>query len=164
MIWQWPAQIPAGKKNNAVVSSLDLLPTFLSATGIKPIEAMDKSGNKEVSRTYDGINILPMIKGEKDPKPRRLFWRLQGQSAVLDGEDKLIRLDYKPAQYFKPVDDIGETKDLSKKNSERYLELYKILFEWEVNLPTQKHFFTNPYWMGQSAKNYESFVPKPEPK
>ncbi len=163
MILQWPQQIPAGKRNNAVVSSLDLLPSFLSATGVAPIEAVDKSGNKEVPRTYDGINILPMIKGEDEPTARRLFWRLQGQAAVLDGEDKLIRLDHKPAQYFRPIDDIGESKDLSVMNKERYLELYEILFNWEVSLPADPHFYTSPYWGGQSAKNYESWRPREEP-
>ncbi|RLD30441.1 MAG: arylsulfatase [Bacteroidetes bacterium] len=164
MIWQWPDQIPANKRNNAVVSSLDLLPSFLSAAGTLPIEAMDKSGNKEVPRTYDGINILPLIKGEQQASPRRLFWRLQGQAAILDGKDKLIRLSHKPAEYFRPIDDIGEGEDLSKKNSERYSELYELLFNWEVTLPTNPHFSTSPYWKGESAKNYESWKPKPEIK
>jgi arylsulfatase B len=164
MIWQWPGQIPAGKRNNAVVSSLDLLPSFLAAAGAKPIEARDRSGNKDAPRIYDGINILPMINEEQDPTARRLFWRMQGQAAVLDGEDKLIRLGHKPAQYFRPIDDIGETEDLSTENKERYLELYEILFSWEVSLPTDPYFYTSPYWSGQSAENYESWKPKEEPK
>ena len=125
---------------------------------------MDRSGNKEVPRTYDGMNILPMIYGEQDPTARRLFWRLQGQAAVLDGEDKLIRLGHKPAQYFRPVDDIGETEDLSAENKDRYLELYEVLFNWEVSLQTDPYFYTSPYWKGRSAKNYEAWKPKPEPK
>jgi len=164
MIWQWPDQIPAGERNETVVSSLDLLPSFLYAANADPVEVLDKQGKSKKPRTYDGINILPILTGEKEPELRRLFWRLQGQAAVLDGEDKLIRLDHKPAQYFRPVDDIGETEDLSEINKERYKELYEILFNWEVSLPTDPHFYTSPFWSGQSAKNYESWKPVKEPK
>lgn len=46
----------------------------------RDISPGENSGNTESSRTYDGMNILSVIKGEDEPKPRRLFWRLQGQA------------------------------------------------------------------------------------
>ena len=164
MIWQWPAQIPAGKESEAVVSSLDLLPSFLFAAKAEPAEAFDKNGNKKLPRTYDGINILPVVRGEQQPEPRRLYWRLQGQAAILDGEDKLIRLSHKPAQYFRPSEDLAESEDLSEIDKKRYLELYDLLFSWEINLPTYPHFHTSPYWSGVSAKDYESWIPEAEPR
>jgi arylsulfatase B len=82
----------------------------------------------------------------------------------LDGEDKLIRLTHKPAQYFRPFEDLGERKDLSQEKQERFLELYNLLFLWESGLPTYPHFYTSPYWIKVSAQNYEDFIPVPEPE
>jgi arylsulfatase B len=163
MIWHWPAVIHPGN-TDAVISSLDLLPSFLAAAHAKPVEAFDGKGKKKVPRTYDGYNIIPVLTGEQQAMERRLFWRLQGQSCILDGEDKLIRLTHKPAQYFRPFEDPGERKDLSQEKQERFLELYNLLFLWESGLPTYPHFYTSPYWIKASAQNYEDFVPVPEPE
>ncbi|MEA1878375.1 MAG: sulfatase-like hydrolase/transferase [Bacteroidota bacterium] len=163
MIWHWPSEIPKGT-SNAVISSLDLLPSFLAAANAEPIEVFDKTGRKQEPRTYDGINLIPVLKGETEPEERRLFWRLQGQSCVLDGADKFIRLTHRPAQYFRPFEDLGERNDLSQKYNERYLELYDLLFKWESSLPTYPHNLTAPYWIKASAENYEDFVPVPEQK
>lgn len=164
MIWQWPAQIPEGKESEAIVSSLDLLPSFLFAAKAEPVETFDNNDNRVVLRTYDGVNILPIAKGEQQPIPRRLYWRLQGQAAILDGEDKLIRLSHKPAQFYQPSVDLAENQDLSESQNKRFLELYELLFKWEINLPTYPHFHTSPYWSGESAKDYESWIPKSEPE
>ena len=164
LIWQWPGMVPAGQPSDAVVSSLDILPTFLAAANAEYKPQMDKTGLSKLAIVYDGINILPILKGEEEGGPRRLFWRLQGQAAILDGEDKLIRLSHRPAQYFRPVDDIGERNDLAGSKKERYEELYKMLSEWETLLPTRPHFSTSHFWQGQSAKNYDSWLPRVEPK
>ncbi|RLD32137.1 MAG: arylsulfatase, partial [Bacteroidetes bacterium] len=49
-------------------------------------------------------------------------------------------------------------------NQERYLELYNLLFLWEGSLPTYPHFYTSPYWIKASARNYEDFIPVDEPE
>lgn len=164
MIWQWPKEIPAGKTSEAVISSLDLLPSFLSVANTEPIKAFDINGQKKISRTYDGINMLPILKGEKKAQPRTLFWKLQGQSAVLNGEDKLIRLSHRPAQYFRPIEDIGERHDLTQEQPMKYKELYQQLFKWETSLNSYPHFSSSPFWKGESARNYENWTPKEEPK
>ena len=163
MFWYWKGVLQAGK-TDAVISSLDLLPTFLSVAQADPIKAFDGYGKKKHPRVYDGYNILPVLKGEEIPKTRRLFWRLQGQSCVLNGEDKFIRLTHRPAQYFRPFEDVGERNDLSEKNKDTYLKLYKILLDWESGLPTFPHFYTAPYWMKVSAENYDEYIPVPEPE
>ena len=163
MFWVWDGKIKPGR-TDAVISSLDLLPTFLAAAGTKPIETFDGKGKKKHPRIYDGYNVIPVLNGEQQPKERRLFWRLQGQCCVLDGEDKLIRLTHRPAQYFRPFEDVGERNDLSAENKDRYLELYKLLLNWESGLPTYPHFFTSPYWIKASAQNYDTYNPVPEPE
>ncbi len=47
------------------VSSLDLLPTALAAAGIDVPDDV----------TLDGIDLLPVLTGAKNPEPRTLTWR-----------------------------------------------------------------------------------------
>ncbi|MCD6598705.1 MAG: hypothetical protein J7L04_13510 [Bacteroidales bacterium] len=58
----------------------------------------------------------------------------------------------------------GKRKDLSEENQERYLEMYNLLFRWEGSLHTYPHFYTLPYWIKASARNYEDFIPVDEPE
>ncbi|MEM7558784.1 MAG: sulfatase-like hydrolase/transferase, partial [Planctomycetota bacterium] len=91
MIWSWPAQIPENRTSEAVMSSLDLLPTFMAAADAKPLplgEARSHEDKKNRVRgikkfgAYDGIDLLPILTGKAKPAPRTLFWRLQGQAAI----------------------------------------------------------------------------------
>ena len=37
MIWSWPAKLPSNSKHSHVMSSLDLLPTFMAAAEADPL-------------------------------------------------------------------------------------------------------------------------------
>jgi arylsulfatase B len=163
MFWYWKGHLKPGR-TDAVISSLDLLPTFLAVADSEPIEAFDGRGKKKHPRVYDGYNVLPVLEGKEAPHTRRLFWRLQGQCCVLDGEDKLIRLSHRPAQLFRPFEDKGEQNDLSAGNKERAMQMYDLLLQWEGGLPTYPHFYTSPFWIKMSAKNYDEYVPVQEPE
>ena len=163
MFWYWKGHLKPGR-TDAVISSLDLLPTFLAVTNTEPLEAFDGRGKKKHPRVYDGYNVLPVLEGKEPPHTRRLFWRLQGQCCVLDGEDKFIRLSHRPAQLFRPFEDKGEQDDLSAANNEKVMQMYDLLLKWESGLPSSPHFSTSPFWMKMSAKNYDEYVPVPEPE
>lgn len=172
MIWSWPKRLPAGVTHTGVVSSLDLLPTFMEAASSKPLPlTKPKSHEDKRNRTrsvkafgaYDGVSVMKQLNGGTAPK-RTLFWRLQGQAAVLSGEDKLIRLSHRPAQMFQPTNDIGEVTDTSNLKTERFGELFAELARWESLLPTVPLWDSSPYWNGESAKHYDTWVPKAEPK
>lgn len=81
-IVKWKGVVPEGKICNKLSSSIDLLPTFASITGA------------ELPRNIiDGVNILPLIKGDKDAEPRKSFYyyyRVNSLEAVTDGYYKLI--------------------------------------------------------------------------
>ncbi|MGB0581101.1 MAG: sulfatase-like hydrolase/transferase [Limisphaerales bacterium] len=171
MFWSWPGTLPSGKPYDSPASSLDLLPTFLAAAGAKPLPLRDpmphedkRNFNRGVQRfgAYDGINLLPHLKGDLPPKERTLFWRLQGQAAVLDGDDKLIRLSHRPPQLFRPKTDLGETTDLSPSEQGRYESLFRLLGEWEASLPTVPLWGSSPYWISQSAQHYDNMPARPE--
>lgn len=166
MIVTWPSRIPAGEGTyEGVVSALDLLPTFIAACDGQPLPLTDGSGNNAQPRAYDGINILDALITDEPTPDRQLFWRLQGQTAVLiDGEDKFIRLAHRPAQLFRLTDDLGEEYDLAPDDPNKIERLYRILHDWERAMPTYPHFNTAPYWQGQSANNYDEYTPAREPR
>ncbi|MFK7818834.1 MAG: sulfatase-like hydrolase/transferase [Planctomycetaceae bacterium] len=173
MIWSWPGRLPLNQTHAPVVSSLDLLPTFVAAANAKPLPLNprrsheDKNNRRRAVRKfgeYDGVNLLPILSGKQQPKPRTLFWRLQGQRAVLSGTDKLIAPSHRPAQLFVPATDPGETNDRHASNRDRLMELFKQLSEWEASLATVPLWGSSPFWSGQSAKHYDNWPVREEPK
>lgn len=62
-IMRWPGVIPEGVICNKLASSIDILPTLAAITGASLPE-----------KKIDGINILPLMSGEKDASPRHEFY------------------------------------------------------------------------------------------
>jgi arylsulfatase A-like enzyme len=173
MIWSWPDRFPAGETDASVVSSLDLLPTFLAAAGAEPLPLsatgshQDKNNHKKAALrygAYDGVNLLPQLTGKSPASRRTLYWRLQGQTAILDGSDKLITLSHRPPQVFRPAADLGETTDRFDTDRTRADELFRMLGQWESTLSTVPLWGSSPYWISQSADHYDSWGVREEPK
>ena len=61
-IMQWKGTMPAGTICNRLCSQIDLLPTFAAIAGA-PLPPL----------TIDGVNILPLLKGDSDATPREFF-------------------------------------------------------------------------------------------
>ena len=117
----WPGQLKPGE-NQAVVSSLDILPTALAAAGL--------SGPTE--KALDGKNILPLLRRETAPNPRNLFWcsgSEEGWWAVRSGDWKLVGEKGKIG-LFDLSKDISEKDDLAKMMPERVAELTKLHDAW----------------------------------
>ena len=117
----WPAKLKAGE-SQAVVSSLDILPTALAAAGL--------SGPTE--KPLDGKNILPLLRGETRPPPRNLFWSAgsdEGWWAVRSGDWKLVGEKGKIG-VFDLSKDISEQDDLSKTMPEKVAELTRLHDAW----------------------------------
>ena len=173
MIWSWPTRIEPRRLDSVTVSSLDLLPTFLAAAGGKSLplrpapsyhDRKNESRMKKLVGEYDGINLLPILESDKETSQRRLFWRLQGQAAILSNEEKLIRLSHRPAQLFNIASDAGEQDDLSLSAEPKQLELFKQLAEWEAALPTVPIWDSSPYWSGDSSRIYDEWGVRSEPE
>lgn len=172
-LFSWPAQLPQGLTYSEPISALDLLPTFLAAADAQPLPLKkappyeDKGNRRKANNrygSYDGKNLLPhFLANSSEPEPRLLFWRLQGQTAVLAGERKLVKLSHRPAQLFAPASDLGEKDDLATKEPERLDELFGLLGEWEASLATVPLWGSSPRWAAESSQIYDT-PPIEEPK
>ncbi len=135
-VFSWKGKLPAGATYESPIAQIDVLPTALAACGATP-----KPDTK-----FDGVNLLPYLKGEnKDVPHTTLFWRLGGQNAVRHGEWKLVQYDaaldtpgeisrgvpkISPPRLYNLAADIGETKDVSAENPLKVALLQSLLQEW----------------------------------
>ncbi len=165
MFFNWPGKLPS-MEYDVPVSSVDLLPTFLAAAGAaalpltRPAAYEDGRNRKRAVKrfgNYDGVNLLSIFDGQKTMPERALYFRLQGQAAVIVGNDKLVRLSHRPAQLFDVATDPGEQRDLSSDQPERLAELYAMLGEWESAMTTAPLWSSSPYWDGDSSRIYDNF-------
>jgi arylsulfatase A-like enzyme len=81
-VMRWPGIIPAGTVCNKLASTMDLLPTIAAIT----------NGNLP-DHKIDGVNILPLLKGEWDAEPRKILYYYYGNNqleAVRKDQWKLI--------------------------------------------------------------------------
>ncbi len=128
---RWPAKIKAGGVINDPIISLDILPTFIEASGNKT----DKSWG------LDGRSFLPLITGEAKSQPTRvLHWRQHGSKgniALREGKWKLIHnreeAGAKPELYDLSKD-ISEATDLAAKSPEIVVKLSAKMKTWESQL------------------------------
>ena len=123
-IVRWPGQIPAGSQTDKIAATIDLLPTIAAATGVQLPE-----------KPIDGLDILPVLKGENSEPRNSYFFYYGGElRAVRQGKWKLFfphksrsyvgvepRNDRFPGPYatlevgselYDLENDIGETKNV----------------------------------------------------
>ncbi|MFI6679260.1 sulfatase [Kribbella sp. NPDC050470] len=76
MLWRWPAHFPAGHQTDALISTLDLVPTLAAAAGTS-------------TPAVDGLNLLPVLSGAADTAHETLHWDCGFQWSVRSGPWKL---------------------------------------------------------------------------
>lgn len=141
---QWKAGIPAGQTIGFPVSSLDLLPTALTAAGVRV----------SADAGFDGLNLLPILTGRAKPGPRTLTWLFPFPAprperyawAVRQGDWKLVK-EIVPTPELRNVngathtglyqldEDIAEQADLSIRHPERRRGLQAIYDVWRASIP-----------------------------
>jgi len=77
---RWPGHIPTGSSCSRMAATIDLLPTLAAITGASLPEKL-----------IDGINILPLLEGDKNANPRDHYFYYYGEElrAVRKGQWKL---------------------------------------------------------------------------
>jgi arylsulfatase A-like enzyme len=126
-LMRWPAKLPKGKVTNQPAITMDLTATILAAAGVKP----------PPERPLDGIDLLPLLSGDKPVVERTFFWRVERtgrhQKAVRHGNWKFVQDDM-VEMLFDLEKDIGERKDLAYRHPETLARLKKLLADWEADL------------------------------
>ena len=110
---RWPAKIPAGKKADFPVSSIDLFPTIMEATGT----------DLPKDRPIDGLSLYSHLKsgGKKTPERETLVWHFPHYrhapgpySIIRKGDYKLIKFWEGIYELYDLKNDLGEENNLSE--------------------------------------------------
>ncbi|MEQ1850806.1 MAG: sulfatase-like hydrolase/transferase [Chthoniobacteraceae bacterium] len=131
----WPGKLKPGE-SQAVVSSLDILPTALAAANVAATSVASASAKAEA--TFDGKNILPILRGEEPPQPRNLFWSSGSEEswwAVRSGDWKLVG-EKARVGLFDLATDVSEKNDLAREMPEKVAELTKLHDAWLAEMAT----------------------------
>lgn len=137
LIVKWPGKVKPGSKSDHRSAFWDWLPTFAEIAGT------------EEPKGIDGISFLPALLGQSVQKQHDyLYWEfheLGGRQAVLKDGWKLVKLHVKDAskmtlELYNLNADPGETKDLSKDQSEKVKELDLLIQEAHRPNPVFKLF------------------------
>jgi arylsulfatase A-like enzyme len=101
-IVRWPGRVPAGRTADQGVITMDWTATMLAVGGAAP----------NPGYPLDGVDLLPLCRGEPAHFDRTLFWRTREQDAARRGRWKYLRTD-KEESLFSIPDDPGERADLA---------------------------------------------------
>lgn len=166
-LMQWKGTIPTGVVD-AVVSTLDILPTAVAAAGASVPSAWQ----------LDGKNLLPFLTGRTSDLPHaQLFWRmdteggddiLPGPRAVRSGDWKLV----KPSitnnwELYDLQADISESHNLATDRPDIVRELVEAFDTWDQQMGSPAWDFNTPdyvepnFWrqdlrIGSATMSYES--------
>jgi len=156
---RWPSRISAGQVVHTPVSSVDLLPTFCDAAGIRP-----------PSRRLDGTSLVPLFDGRRLQRRVPLHWHYgnatdRAVAALRDGDWKvlgmprsrprrpggapvaredlprLLATDFSEFELYNLAADPGERRDRARSESRRAREMAEQL----VRLAREVH-AESPRW------------------
>jgi arylsulfatase A-like enzyme len=154
MIFRWPGKLPAGKQIDAMVSAMDIFPTFASAAG----DALDDSGK------LTGVDLLPFLTN-KSPRPphESLLWNYTVGSAIRSGDWKLVRLPDRLPMLYQLSNDPSERNDIALQHPEQTRTLLQQLGHWETRSPNP--LFREPAsWRTRHLKFHDSDYPLTQPE
>lgn len=120
----WPGVIAPGVVGREIVSLTDMLPTFVAAAG----------GKVDPAWKLDGLNLLPVWRGQSPAPDRTLFWewRSEGsnQIAALHDPFKLVITSGGKPELFDLARDPTERRDVSAQYPKQVQELRAGLMKW----------------------------------
>lgn len=142
LIVKWKDKIEPGSVSDALVSSVDFLPTFLEI-----------GGSDQLPQHIDGKNLLPVFEKPATDIHDNLFWHyphyhfgsgMKPAGAVRSGRYKLIEW-YEPLllenedtwELFDLENDISESHNLADSLPEKTEELKKLLHNWRKEVDAQ---------------------------
>lgn len=127
-IVRWPGIVPANRVTQQMAITMDWTATMFAAAKIAPAPR----------QSFDGIDLLPVIKGTSPVRDRTFFWRIYDQDAVRDGKWKFFR-NGEVRRLFDLSLDQHEQADFGKKHPEILQRLMTEFDKWnEQMLPRRR--------------------------
>lgn len=117
-IVRWPGVVPANRLTPQMAITMDWTATIVAAAKVDP-----------ATHSFDGIDLLPMIKGSNGVIDRTFFWRIYSRDAVREGKWKYVR-DGDARKLFDLSLDQREQADFSQKQPEVLQRLMSEFNKW----------------------------------
>ena len=127
-IMEWEGKIGPGTKVDIPCFTSDYFPTIANILGV------DLAKNK---RPYDGVDILPIVKGEVKRRTEPLAFDFQDQAALIDNEYKIYSDD--SGQHFALYNirtDMGENNNLANEQPQKLNEMVAYWNQWKDSQET----------------------------
>ncbi len=125
-IVRWPAVVPAGRTVSQVGVTMDLSATFVALAGGDPSGA-----------GFEGIDLLPILRGASPLVERTLFWRVGPAApqarAARSGDWKLV-VEGPKQLLFDVARDPAERDELTARHPDRVRRLKAMLDAWEKDV------------------------------
>jgi arylsulfatase A-like enzyme len=122
-IVRWPGKVPAGRTTDQTVITMDWSATMLSLGG----------ANVDPRYPLDGVDLLPLCRGQPVHFDRTLFWRTREQDAARQGRWKYLRIGDDELLFDIPSDP-GERSDLDVYQPERLASLREQFRQWNAQM------------------------------
>ena len=154
MIFKWPAALPSGTTTHTTVSSLDILPTLVTAAG----------GSILASDHLAGVDLLATLTAtHEQPIHESLMWTYTVGSAIRSGDWKLIRLPDRLPMLYHLSADPGEQHDLALDELVRTRTMLRDLGRWETSCP-HPVFHEPADWRRRHLGFYDAAYPTQQPE
>ena len=140
MFFHWPNKVPAGKKYDFPVTSLDLYPTFTALAGATVCK----------SKKLDGINILDNVIANTNARQDQMIYAFRYRNGYIDvaarkDDWKIVRVGMEPWSLFNITEDIHEKKNLGGRFPERMDQMIQETKDW-----TKTH--VKPLWWNSQSE------------
>lgn len=144
-IFNFPAKYPSGLVSEQTVSSLDIVPTFLSLAS-EGTASMDE---------FSGIDLTPFLTGtQATAKTREIKWKFTISRAIREGDWKLVSVPDRLPMLYNLSADPSELNNVALENVEITQRLMKKLGDWEVSLP-HPLFLEGAQWRKRQLSLYD---------
>ncbi len=119
----WPGGVEKAMVVKMPCSTSDYFPTVMNILGYELPEAK--------TRPYDGVSLLPALKGEMGQRPRPIGFVSRSQLSLSDNRYKLYSSDGgKSFELYDLIADPGESRDLAKEKPDIVETMTEKLTSW----------------------------------
>lgn len=122
-IIRWPGRIEKGRVIDDFLTSLEIFPTLLAATGMQQPDSL----------VLDGFDMLAVLQGKEASPRKEMYWELRGDEAARVGQWKWVNTK-RDQGLFDLSQDVGEKNDLSETQPEILQMVKDKFYQWQQDM------------------------------